>query len=167
MSGRLWGVLGRLWGVLGRLWGVLGRAWGAQGISFGSPWLPLGSILASFWWPWALIWPPLGRGPKMSSKFLDFGVHFGSILRPKLIKKNALFFPWKFHRYFTRFSQYCVIVFLWFLACFLIEVCRLTRKPDPANLLRILEWIEGHGLHNLSEKHQKIKQRIDSNFIGK
>ena len=63
--------------------------------------------------------------------------------------------------FYLIFCQYFVIGFLWCLACFFIDVCRLTRKPDPTNLLRILEWIEGQGLHNLSENHQKNKQRID------
>ena len=68
----IWGVLGRLWGVLGRLCGVLGRTWAVQGLHFGPPWLPLGTILASFWRPGAPIWSLLGRGAEMSPKFLDF-----------------------------------------------------------------------------------------------
>ena len=70
--GRLWSVLGRLWGVLRRLWGVLGRLWDVSGLHIGSPWLPLGTILASFWRPGAPIWSLLGRGAEMSPKFLDF-----------------------------------------------------------------------------------------------
>ena len=121
-SGASWGVFGASWGVSGASWGVPGAPRGSilgplcsQGVYFGSPWLPLRLIFAPFWWPWAPIWLPLGRGPEMSPKFLDFGLHFGCILTPKFIKIRLSFSMEISLVFYLTFDN----ILSWFPFCFL------------------------------------------------